>query len=138
MAGELPGRLAGPSGIDAAERAVEEALRPPRGVDRAVQLLADENGVHAHVAGDATIVLDEPVGGLPEPQVITALRLADEAGPVFVRATTEEGRAVLGAWCAPWLAVERVTKIDKPMVRAWRLPHGQTLHVFAGETVMPR
>jgi hypothetical protein len=30
-----------------------------------------------------------------------------------------------------------VTKIDKPMVRAWRLPHGQTLHVFAGETVMP-
>lgn len=31
-----------------------------------------------------------------------------------------------------------MTKIDKPMVRAWRLPHGQTLHVFAGETVMPR
>ena len=138
LAGELPGRLAGAPGAVAAEQAVDEALHPARGPDRAVRLLADEHGIDAHVRGDATIALDDRVGELPEPQMVSALRLADEPGPVFARATTEEGRKVLAGWCAPWLAVEKGTKVGKPMVRAWRLGPGQTLHLFAGQAVMPR
>lgn len=138
LAGELPGRLAGAPGVAATERAVDEALRPPRGADRAVRLLADEYGVDAHIHGGATIVLEDRVGALPEPQVVTALRLADEPGPVFARATTADGREVLAAWCAPWLAVEKGTRVGKTMVRAWRLSPGQTLHAFTGQAVMPR
>lgn len=138
LAGELPGPLEGPAGVDAVERAIEEALRPARGVDRAVRLLADEQDVEARVRGDATIVLAEPLAGLPETRLVAALRLADETGPVFARAVTEQDRPVLAAWCAPWLAVEKGTKVGKPMIRVWKLGPGQTLHMFTGQATMPR
>ena len=130
LAGELPGRLAGAPGVLAAEQAVEEALHPPRGVVRAVRLLADEHLVAAHVRGDATVVLDEPLGGLPEPAMILALRLADEHGPVFARGVTDEGRVVLAAWCAPWLAIEKIGKTGLPYGGAWKLGPGQTLNLI--------
>lgn len=132
---ELPGQLEGPAGVDAVEQAVAEVLRPLRGVDRAVRLLAEEGGVEAHVEGDATIVFETPILGEPDAHVVAALRLADESGPVFARATTDEGRSVLAAWCAPRLVVEKVTRVGKPMVRVWM---GQTLHAFAGKAIMPR
>lgn len=130
LAGELPGRLTGPTGARAAEEAVEEALNPPRGVDRAVQLLTDEHGLAAHAHGSATVVIDDPLGGLPEPMMILALRLTDESGPVFVRGVTHEGWPVLAAWCAPWLAVEKVGKTGLPNGRAWELAAGATLYVL--------
>lgn len=139
LTGELPGPLEGPAGVDAVERAIEEALHPPLGIDRAVRLLADEQDVEARVCGGATIVLVEPLGGLPEPQLVGALRLADETGPVFARAViTEQGRPALAAWCAPWLAVEKGTKVGKSMIRVWKLGPGQTLHMFTGQATMPR
>lgn len=138
LTGELPGPLEGPAGVDAVERAIEEALHPPLGIDRAVRLLADEQDVEVEVRGSATIVLIEPLGGLPEPQLVAALRLADETGPVFARAVTEQGRPALAGWCAPWLAVEKATKVGKSMIRVWKLGPGQTLHMFTGQATMPR
>ena len=114
----------------AAEQAAEEALRPPQGIDRAVRLLAAEHGIPAHAHGEATVVIDEPLGGLPESTMILALRLADETGPVFARGVTEEGRPVLAAWCAPWLAVEKVGKTGLRHGGAWRVGARQTLHVI--------
>jgi hypothetical protein len=128
LAQALPRRLAGPAGMQAAEHAAEEILHPARGIDRAVRLLAEERDVAAHTNGDATLVFDEPLVGIPEPMMILALRLADDSGPVFARAVTVEGRPVLAAWCSPWLAVERVGKIGLRFGRAWQLGKGQTLH----------
>ncbi|MEJ7786937.1 MAG: hypothetical protein WKF96_19220 [Solirubrobacteraceae bacterium] len=138
LTGELPGPLEGPAGADTVERVIEEALYPPRGIDRAVWLLAEEQDVEARPCGSATIVLVEPLGGLPEPQLVGALRLADETGPVFARALTKEDRPALAAWCAPWLAVEKGTKVGKSMTRVWKLGPGQTLHMFSGQATMPR
>lgn len=137
LAKELSGPLAGAPGAAAAELAAEEALNPPRGVDRAVGLLAEEQEIEAHVSGDATIVLVDPIRGLPEPQMARVLDLAGEAGPVFGRATTMEGRDVLAAWCAPWFVVERGTQTGKTMVSAWRLP-GQTLYTLTTGAELPR
>ena len=137
LAAELPGRLAGAAGAAAAEQAAEEALHPPRGVDRSIRLLAEEHGIPAHARGDATVVIDEPLGGLPESTLILALRLADETGPVFAHGVTEDGRPVLGAWCAPWLAVEKVGKTGLSHGGAWRVGSGQTLYVL-DRAGMPR
>lgn len=130
LAGDLPGRLAGAAGARVAEQAADEALHPPRDIDRAIRLLAAEHAIPAHEHGEATIVIDEPLGGLPESTMILALRLADETGPVFARGLTEEGRRVLAAWCAPWLAVEKIGKTGLPHGGAWRIGAGQTLHVM--------
>lgn len=138
LAAELPGRLAGSVGAQAAERAVDEVIHPPRSVDRAVRLLADEHDVDAHVGGDATIVIDEPLASVPEPMMVIALRLADEAGPVFARGETAEDRPVLAAWCSPWLAVERVGRTGLKFGRAWRLGKGQNLHAIDLMTELPR
>jgi hypothetical protein len=138
LAAELPSRLAGPAGAQAAEQAVDEALHPPRSVDRAVRLLAEEHEVNAHVDGDATVVIEEPLANVPEPMMIIALRLTDESGPVFARGETSEGRAVLAAWCAPWLAVERVGKTGLKFGRAWRLGQGQNLYGIDLLTDLPR
>lgn len=105
LAAELPGRLGAIAGAQAAEQAVAETLSPPRGVDRAVRLLAEEREGAARTDGDATTVIEDPLAGLPEPMMIVALRLTDEPGPVFARGTTIEGRLVVAAWCSPWLAV---------------------------------
>jgi hypothetical protein len=128
LALELPQRLAGPTGAEAAERAADEALRPTRGADRAVQLLAEERDTAAHTRGDATIVIDKPLDGLPETMIIVTLGLAGESGPVFARATTADGRPVLAAWCSPWLAIEHVGKTGLAYGRAWNVGNGQTLH----------
>ena len=138
LAVDLPGRLAGPPGAQAAERAVGEILHPPRGPDRAVRLLAEERDTEAHTRGDATIVIDDPLGGLPEPMMILALRLADDTGPVFARATTTEGQPILGAWCAPWLAIERIGKTGLAFGRAWDLGRRQTLHSIDLVGELPR
>jgi hypothetical protein len=138
LAAELPGRLAGPVGAQAAARAVDEVMHPPRSVDRAVRLLAEEHDVDAHTDGDATVVIDEPLANVPEPMMVIALRLTDEAGPVFARGETAEGRPVLAAWCSPWLAVERVGKTGMKFGRAWRLGKGQTLHAIDLMTELPR
>jgi hypothetical protein len=138
LAAELPGRLAGPVGAEAAERAVDETLHAPRGVDRAVRLLAEEYGIDAVSHGDSTIRLEEPLAVVPEYTMILALLLADESGPVFARGTSVEGRPVLAAWCAPWLAVERVGKSGLAFGRAWQLAKGQTLHAIDLLTELPR
>jgi hypothetical protein len=129
LAAELPGRLAGAAGVLAAERAVEEALHPPRGVTRAVRLLAAERDIAAHERGEATVVIDEPIVGLPEPTLMLALRLAEDAGPIFARGVTVENQPVLAAWCAPWFAAERIGKAG-PWGRAWKLGPHQTLGVI--------
>lgn len=125
LAVDLPAGLAGPHGVDAVEAAVDEVLHPPTGVHRAVRLLAEEDGVDAHAAGEATVVLDEPLGGSPEPQLVRALRLTGDSGPVFARGETEDGHAVLAAWRTPHLAVEKMTRVGKPMIRVWKLPAKQ-------------
>jgi hypothetical protein len=135
LAAELPGRLAGPAGAQAAEQAVEETLNPRRGVDRAVQLLMEEREVAAHTCGNATIFMEGPLPGVPEPRMILALRFADEAGPVFARGQTGDGRPVLAAWCSPWLAVERVGKTGLKFGRAWRTG---TLHGIDLLAELPR
>jgi hypothetical protein len=122
----------------AAARAVDEVMHPPRSVDRAVRLLAEEHDVDAHADGDATVVIDEPLANVPEPMMVIALRLADEAGPVFARGETAEGRPVLAAWCSPWLAVERVGKSGLKFGRAWQLGKGQNLHAIDLMTELPR
>jgi len=128
LAGELSGPLAGAPGAAAAEFAAGEALDPPRSVKRAVSLLAEEyDDAEAHVSGDATVVLGDPISGLPEPWMARVLSLADEPGPIFARGTTKEGRNVLAAWCAPWFVVERDTQAGKRMVKAWRV---QTLYTL--------
>lgn len=138
LALDLPAELVGAAGVDVIESVVDAVLRPPAGVERAVRLLAEEDEIGAHVVGQTTIVLDEPLGGAPEPMLVRALRLANETGPVFARGVTEEGRAVLAAWCAPVLVVERWTKVDKPMLRIWELPVGATLGTFQGMSLMPK
>jgi hypothetical protein len=135
---DLPAGLAGPHGLDAVEAAVDEILHPPTGVHRAVRLLAEEDGIDAHAAGEATVVLDEPLAESPEPQLVRALRLTDDSGPVFARGETEDGHAVLAAWCAPHLAVEKMTRVGKPMIRVWKLPAKQTLTAFHGLLMMPK
>jgi hypothetical protein len=137
LLGELAGGPTGLEDLAQVEEVVEKSLRPPQGVDRAVQLLSDERGVEAHAEGDATVVLDEPVDGrVPEPALIRALFLADETGPVFARASTEDGQPVLAAWCAPWLAVERTGPNGLTRVRAWRTIAG--LFPLVGRFELPR
>jgi hypothetical protein len=138
LALELPGRLAGPTGAQAAEEAVEDVQHPPRGVDRAVRLLAEEHEVAAHTRGEATILIEEPLAVVSEPMMILALRLTDEQGPVFARGTTVEGRPVVAAWCSPWLAVERVGKTGLAFGRAWEIGKGQTLHGIDLLSELPR
>ena len=138
LAAELPGRLAGPVGAQAAEQAVEETLNPPRGVDRAVRLLAEEHDINSVTQGDATIVIRQPLADVPEFTMILALRLADEPGPVFARGATTKAHPVLAAWCAPWLAVERVGKNGIAFGRAWDLGEGQTLHGIDLLAELPR
>jgi hypothetical protein len=138
LAADLPGRLAGPTGAQAAEEAVDETLHPPRGVDRAVWFLAEEHGINAGAQGDATILLEDPLPNVPEFRMILALRLADEPGPIFARGTSVEGRPVLAAWCAPWLAVERVGKTGMAYGHAWKLVRGQTLHSIDLLADLPR
>jgi hypothetical protein len=70
--------------------------------------------------------------------LILALRFADETGPVFARATTSEGRPVVAAWCAPWLAVERAGKTGLAFGRAWKLAKGRTLHAIDLLAELPR
>jgi hypothetical protein len=138
LAAELPGRLAGPVGAQAAEQAVEETLNPPRGVDRAVRLLAEEHDINAATQGDATIAVQQPLADVPEFMMILALRLTDEPGPVFARGATATGHPVLAAWRAPWLAVERVGKNGMTFGRAWDLGQGQTLHGIDLLAELPR
>jgi hypothetical protein len=45
--------------------------------------------------------------------------------PVYVRGTDVNGRSALGAWCAPWVAVERAAPAGRTG-RAWRLGPHQT------------
>jgi hypothetical protein len=130
LAGELPGRLGRAAGVSAAEEAVEAPLHPLRGVDRAVRLLAEENGVAAHARGDATIVIDDPLPDFPEPETILALRPAGESGPVFAPGLTEDCRPVLGAWCTPWLVVEKIGPIGLPHGGAWNLGEDGTLYAI--------
>ena len=135
---ELPGRLAGAAGA----RRGRAGSRTRRCTHREAWTgrsgySAEEHGIPAHTRGDATIVIDEPLGGLPESTLILALRLADETGPVFAQGATEDGRRVLAAWCAPWLAVEKVGKTGLPYGGAWKVGAGQTLYVI-DRADMPR
>lgn len=138
LVADLPKTFAGPSDVVAAERAAQDALVPPTGVDRAVRLLAEERDVDARVRGQATVELLDAVDGLPEPQLAAALRLTGDRGPVFVRGTTIEGYPLLGAWDAPLFVVERGTKSGQTRIRLWRLAPGQTLGLFDGLAALPR
>ena len=53
------------------------------------------NSVTASTHGAAMILIEEPLGRVPEPMMLLALRLADESGPTFARGTTLEGREVV-------------------------------------------
>jgi len=112
----------------AAEQAAAEVLQPPTGIDRAVRLLAEDHDVAACARGSATIVIDDPIEGLPELTLVLALRLAEDDGPLFARGETTDGRPFLAAWWAPWLAVEKVGRTGLPFGRAWKLRDGETLY----------
>lgn len=45
---------------------------------------------------------------------------------------------MVAAWCAPWLAVERVGKTGLRFGRAWDPGRGQTLHGIDLLTELPR
>jgi hypothetical protein len=138
LAADLPGRLRGPAGAQAAEQAVDETLHPLRGADRAVRLLAEEREVAASAHGDATIAIEHPLAEVSEPLMILALRLADDPGPLFARGMTVEGRPVLAAWCSPWLAIERVGRTGLRFGRAWHIGKAQTLHGIDLLAELPR
>lgn len=121
LAADLPEPLSGPHGAQAAEFAADEAISPPSGAVRAARLLSDDLGRAARVRGAATVVLEEPVPRVPEALMIQALSLARDPGPVFVRASTDEGRSVVAAWQEPWIVVERTNAKGQSLGRAWRV-----------------
>jgi hypothetical protein len=125
LAEDLPDNLRGTSGILATNAAIEEVLHPLTGAARAVRLLADEYRLRASVADGVIIELAEPMDGVAEPRLIVALGLSGDAGPVYVRGRDSNGRQVLGAWCAPWFAIERAAPAGRSG-RAWRLGSHQT------------
>jgi hypothetical protein len=126
LASGLRGRLAGASGVLAAERAIVETLHPPHGPDRAIQILAEEHDHYATLDEDGTIVLHKPLNSYPDPMLILVLALTEDDGPVFVRGTTTDGKRALAGWCAPLLAVERVGEAGA-FGRAWRFAPAQPL-----------
>jgi hypothetical protein len=126
IASELLGRIVGAGGVLGVEHAVDETLHPPRGVDRALRILADEHGAAARLDEDGVIVMDDELARFPEPALILALALTEDCGPVYVRGTTEDGKHVIAGWCAPLLAVEKIGKAGA-FGRAWNLSTGQTL-----------
>jgi hypothetical protein len=125
LADDLPEYLRGTPGILAANAAIAETLHPLTGAARAVHLLADEYELTASVADGIIIELADPIEGVAEPRLIMALGLAGDSGPVYARGTDVNGRSVLGAWCAPWFAVERAAPAGRTG-RAWRLGPHQT------------
>lgn len=120
-----PRRIAGAVATDAIDRAVAEILHPVTGATRAVALLDEEHDVAATVSDGVIIDLRQPLDGWAEPRLLLALALADEDGPVYVRGHTSQGRAVLAAWCRPWLAIERAGPAGN-WGRAFKLRAGQT------------
>ncbi len=125
LAGDLPKYLSGAAGILAANDAAEEILHPLTGAARAARLLADEHDLTATVTDEVIVELGDPIEGVAEPRLILALALSGDEGPVYVRGRDSSGRQVVGAWCAPWFAVERVAPAGR-IGRAWRLGAGQT------------
>lgn len=125
LAADLPGRLAGAAGVSAAQRAIEETMQPLTGAARAAHLLTDEHSLTASVTDGVIIELHDPVEGVAEPRLLLALGLAKDSGPVYCRAHSDDGRRILGAWCAPWLAIEREGPVGA-IGRAWKLGSGQT------------
>jgi hypothetical protein len=125
LAIELLGGHAAAGGALAAELAVEEILHPPRGVQRAMRILAEEYGESATLDADGTIVLDAELAPFPEPMLNLVLGLTEDRGPVYVRGTTADGKRVIAGWCSPLLAVEKIGRAG-PFGRAWVLAPGQT------------
>lgn len=107
LAGDLPEYLAGAAGVRAASEAVEETLHPLTGAARAARLLDEDHGLKATVTNEVIIELEDPLDGVAEPRIILALALSGDHGPNYVRGRDSNGRQVIGAWCAPWFAVER-------------------------------
>jgi hypothetical protein len=130
LASDLPECLSGAAGIHAAGDAVEETLHPLTGAARATRLLDDEHGLKATVTDEVIIELEDPLDGVAEPRLILALTLSGDHGPVYVRGRDSNGRQVIGAWCAPWFAVEREAPAGA-IGRAWRLGTGQTPAMLA-------
>jgi hypothetical protein len=130
LTAELVGRLSGSAGVLAVQYAVEEMLHPLKGAERAAQLLRDEHGFAARVNNGIVIELLDKVAGVAEPRLLLALTLARDGGPIYVRAHNEDGRTVIGAWCEPWLAIERESPAGA-VGRAWKLGQGQTPSVLA-------
>jgi hypothetical protein len=130
LAAELPEPLTGAAGIVAAQTAIEEILNPLSGAARSARLLAEEYDIHAEVTHGSIVDLLEPLEGVPEARLLLAITLAADAGPVYVRATMQSGRAIVGAWRAPWLAIERAAPTGSHG-RAWKLTAGQTPGMLA-------
>jgi len=92
----------------AAARSIDDALRRPRGPERAARLLE----------------LLDPLPEVAEPLLLRALALAEGTELVYVRGTTVGGKRVVAAWSTPWLAIER-TGPAGAWGRAWKLAAGQ-------------
>jgi hypothetical protein len=120
-----PRQLASAATAEAAKRAVDEILRPPKGAERAARLLADDQRLAASVTGGQIIDLHDPLDGIAEARLLLALSFADDEGPIYVRGRTTRGSPVVAAWCAPWLAIERTGPAGR-WGRAWKLALGQT------------
>ncbi|MGA2165761.1 MAG: hypothetical protein ABSH36_15020 [Solirubrobacteraceae bacterium] len=93
-------------------------------------LIDDEHGLKATVTDEVIIELEDPLDGVAEPRLILALALSGDHGPVYVRGRDPNGRQVIGAWCAPWFAVEREASAGA-IGRAWRLGTVQTPAMLA-------
>jgi hypothetical protein len=135
-ANDLPQHLAGTPGVLAASNATEELLHPPSGAARAARLLSDEYGFVTIVTDGVVVELQDPIEGVAEPRLLLGLALSGDAGPVYVRGRTSDGRRVVGAWCEPWLAIERDGPAGK-FGRAWKLATRQTPGMLGWED-MPK
>lgn len=120
-----PRRVAGVASSTAVDRAIAEVLHRPQGASRAARLLAEDHGVAATVTDGEIVDLRDPLDPVAEPLLLLTLALTEEDGPVYVRARTSQDRPVLGAWCKPWLTIEREGPAGR-WGRAWRLGSTQT------------
>jgi hypothetical protein len=83
-----------------------EAMSPPSGIAGAIRLLCDEFDVAA-TEKDGALLLSDPVGGMPERELLRAAGLVAGTDLVVVRGTRATGGEAFCVWHAPLLLLAR-------------------------------
>lgn len=83
-----------------------EAMSPPSGISGAIKLLRDEFDVAA-TEQDGALVLSDPIGGIPERELLRAAGLVTGTDAVVVRGRRSTGGEAFWVWHAPLLLFAR-------------------------------